>query len=158
MGSRRKARELAIQFLYGFEINKLDLTQALENFWSINPVKSESREFPEKLIRGTIDNGKKIDELIVQHTINWNLDRIAIIDRSILRLATYELLFCDDIPPIVSINEAVDIAKKFSTTDSGKFVNGILDKLRKVIFKDESKQSENRCEHAPPGEFTGDIG
>lgn len=158
MGSRRKARELAMQFLYGFEINRIDLAQALESFWSINPVKDESRGFSERLIRGTIDKGEKIDELIVQHTINWNLDRIAIIDKSILRLATYELLFCDDIPPIVSINEAVDIAKKFSTPDSGKFVNGILDKLRKVICKDESKQSEDRCEHAPPGKFTGDIG
>ena len=141
MGRRRKARELALQFLYGRELNEYDLAQMLENFWRLQPGRKNSMEFAEKLIRGSIENLERIDTLITEHTFNWSLDRIAIIDRNILRVAIFELLFCDDIPPIVSINEAVDIAKKYSTPYSGRFVNGVLDKLRKVIDKNDQPQS-----------------
>ena len=130
-----------MQFLYSYELNRIDLSRALDQFWSIKPINNESREFTERLVRGTVENEKKIDDLIAQHTINWDMDRIAIIDKNILRIAAYELIFCSDIPPIVSINEAVDIAKKFSTPDSGKFVNGVLDKLRKIVTA--SNNSEN---------------
>ena len=93
------------------------------------------RLFAEPLIRGTIEHRNAIDEQIKKNAKNWDLHRIAAVDRNILRLAIYEMLYRDDIPPIVSINEAVDIAKKFSTEDSGKFVNGILDKIKGELMR-----------------------
>lgn len=91
--------------------------------------------FADPLIRGAIEHRDAVDEQIKKYAKNWDLHRIAAVDRSILRLAIYEMLYRDDIPPIVSINEAVDIAKKFSTQDSGKFVNGILDKIKGDLMR-----------------------
>jgi len=130
MGSRRRARELAMQFLYSFELNPGDVGEHLEQFWAMNPVEESLRTFAEALARGTIEHLDEIDELIRRYTLNWDLERITLIDRTCLRLALYEMLYRDDIPPVVSINEAVDIAKRFSTAESGKFVNGILDKVK----------------------------
>jgi len=130
MGSRRRARELARQFLYSFELNPGDVGKHLEEFWVMNPVDESLRTFAEALARGTIEHLDEVDVLIRRHTLNWDLERITLIDRTCLRLALYEMLYRDDIPPVVSINEAVDIAKRFSTAESGKFVNGILDKVR----------------------------
>jgi N utilization substance protein B len=89
-----------------------------------------SKEFMESLVKGVLEHLGDLDETIAQHAKNWNLQRMAAVDRNILRLAVYEIKYRNDIPPVVSINEAVDIAKKYSTEDSGKFVNGILDKVR----------------------------
>ncbi len=94
---------------------------------------AETRLFSEPLIRGVLEHRDAIDSVIKKHARNWDFHRIAAVDRNIMRLAIYEMLHRDDIPPVVSINEAVDIAKKFSTQDSGKFVNGILDKVRGEI-------------------------
>ena len=91
--------------------------------------------FADPLIRGVLEHQAKIDEELQKHAKNWSLQRMAAVDRNVLRLAAYEMLFREDIPPIVSINEAVDIAKKFSTHDSGKFVNGILDQIRKELMR-----------------------
>jgi len=130
-GKRRRARELAIQFLYQHDLCAGPLDEALALFWETQPdVSSAIREFAEPLIRGTVEKRAAVDEKIQQYTEHWELSRIAAVDRNVLRLAIYEMLFRDDIPPVVSINEAVDIAKKFSTRESGAFVNGILDKLR----------------------------
>ena len=93
------------------------------------------RLFADPLIRGALEHRGAIDEHIKKHAKNWEFHRIAAVDRNIMRLAIYEMLFREDIPPIVSINEAVDIAKKFSTQDSGKFVNGILDKVRSELMR-----------------------
>ena len=93
------------------------------------------RVFADPLIRGTLEHRDEADEVIKKHAKNWELHRIAAVDRNILRLAIYEMLHRDDIPPVVSINEAVDIAKKFSTQDSGKFVNGILDKVKSELMR-----------------------
>jgi N utilization substance protein B len=93
------------------------------------------RLFAEPLIRGALDHRDEADALIKKHAQNWDLHRMAAVDRNILRLAIYEMLYRDDIPPVVSINEAVDIAKKFSTQDSGKFVNGILDKVKGELLR-----------------------
>ena len=92
-------------------------------------------DFMESLVKGVIEHREEIDEMIVKYAKNWNLGRMAVIDRNILRLAAYEMMFRADIPPVVSINEAVDIAKKYSTDDSGKFVNGILDQIRTNILR-----------------------
>ena len=93
------------------------------------------RVFADPLIRGALEHREALDEQIKRHALNWDLHRIAVVDRNVLRLAIYEMLHREDIPPVVSINEAVDIAKKFSTQDSGKFVNGILDKIKGELMR-----------------------
>ncbi len=159
MGMRREARERAVQFLFQHELNPPEnLELALAHFWhnqrvaaaaddskptygqvvELPPPSKEdiaTREFADPLIRGAIKNREEADQLIVKHAKNWDLHRIAAVDRNVMRLAIYEMLHRDDIPPIVSINEAVDIAKRFSTEDSGKFVNGILDKIKGDLMR-----------------------
>jgi len=135
MGSRRKSRELAMQFLYNLEMNHQDIDDALRYFWEMNPADESCREFAENIIRGAMEHKQEIDSIIDKFTINWDIERIAIVDRNVLRIGIYEMLFRDDIPPVVSINEAVDIAKKYSTGESGKFVNGILDKVKLEVLK-----------------------
>ena len=93
------------------------------------------RVFADRLIRGTLEHRDALDLQIKNHAQNWDLHRMAVVDRNILRMAIYEMTYREDIPPIVSINEAVDIAKKFSTQDSGKFVNGLLDKIKGEILR-----------------------
>ena len=130
-GKRRIARELAVQFLYQYDLSGGPLEEALPLFWETqSEVSEDGRKFTEELIHGVVERKAPIDERIAKYTDNWDLPRIAAVDRNILRLAMYEMLFRDDIPPVVSINEAVDIAKKFSTRESGAFVNGILDRLK----------------------------
>jgi N utilization substance protein B len=138
MSTRRQGREAAMQFLFqqDFAAEKsLDL--ALLHFWNSldTPPASEARTFGEALIRGCLEKQSEVDAHIKKFSENWDLPRLAAVDRAILRIAIYEMLFCEDIPPVVSINEAVEIAKKFSTVDSSKFVNGILDRMRKELTR-----------------------
>lgn len=160
MGIRREARERAVQFLFQYDLNKPEnLDDALAHFWEsqrmgaiieekaparwgehveLPPPSVEEvalREFAEPLIRGTVEKLAELDAKIVDVAKNWDINRMATVDRNILRLAIYEMFYRNDIPPIVSINEAVDIAKKFSTDDSGKFVNGILDKIKGEVLR-----------------------
>jgi len=135
MTIRRRARELAVQFLYSFQVNPGELEERLADFWKRRKVDRKVKEFADSLVRGTLAQKERIDGMISNQVINWDISRIALVDRNILRLAVYELAFRDDIPPIVSINEAVDIAKKFGTPESGKFVNGILDNLKLKLAK-----------------------
>jgi len=130
MTLRRKARELALQFLYGIEVNPGDLEEKLASFWQMNRTEREIEEFAASLIRGVVQHKEHIDRTISEHALNWDIERIISVDRNVLRLAVYELAFRPDIPHVVTINEAVDIAKKFGTAESGKFVNGILDNVR----------------------------
>ncbi len=160
MGKRREARERAVQFLFQHDLSPPeDLDRALEEFWQTqrpaaiaeekgpatwgqqaelpppSTEEAETRLFAEPLIRGTLQHRAAIDEHIKRHVKNWELHRIATVDRNVMRLAIYEMLHREDIPPVVSINEAVDIAKKFSTHESGKFVNGILDKIKGELMR-----------------------
>ena len=160
MGKRREARERAVQFLFQHDLNPPEnLDQALNQFWDsqraaaiaeekgvatwgqkteLPPPSADeaaARVFADPLIRGTLEHRQETDDVIKKHAKNWDLHRMAAVDRNILRLAIYEMLHRDDIPPVVSINEAVDIAKKFSTQDSGKFVNGILDKVKGELLR-----------------------
>ncbi|MDD5131928.1 MAG: transcription antitermination factor NusB [bacterium] len=132
MGSRRKAREIALQMIYSIDVSKSDIKDSLNLYWENNPEEHEVVEFANMLSTGTKDNLVKIDELITQYTKNWNLKRMASVDRNILRVAIFELVFYKDTPVNVVINEAVELAKKFSTSESGGFVNGILDKVKEV--------------------------
>jgi len=160
MGKRREARERAVQFLFQHDLNPpATLDAVLATFWNSQraaaledekgPAKwgevtelppptveeAELRLFSEPLIKGVLQHRDAIDEIIKKHAKNWDFHRIAVVDRNIMRLAIFEMLHREDIPPVVSINEAVDIAKKFSTEDSGKFVNGILDKVKGELMR-----------------------
>jgi transcription antitermination protein NusB len=160
MGIRREARERAVQFLFQYDLNPpADLEAALTLFWEghqvanltndqrrkiledsapippPSPDEAATRLFADPLIRGTIQQRDEIDDWIRRFVKNWEIHRIAAVDRNILRLAIHEMLLRPDIPPVVSINEAVDIAKKFSTEESGKFVNGVLDRIRTELLR-----------------------
>lgn len=136
MRKRTKARECALQILYAIDITKSEPKECIERFWEGNEESStQIKEFAGDLVLGVSDKKGDIDKIISSYATNWQLERMAVIDRNVLRFATYELLFMDDIPPKVSINEAIDIAKKFGGNDSGKFVNGILDKINKTEGK-----------------------
>ncbi|MCM8780017.1 MAG: transcription antitermination factor NusB [Candidatus Omnitrophica bacterium] len=132
MRKRTQAREYALQLLYKIDITKDSSEEAMLDFWQSagKQVDSEIKEFSDRLVKGVIERLKEIDERISKHAQNWHLGRMAVVDRNILRLGVFELLYCDDIPPKVSINEAIDLAKKYSGPEAGKFVNGILDKIK----------------------------
>ncbi len=129
MRKRTFARECVLKILYQIEILKETPDVVKERFWEDNIVDKEVREFAERILTGTLENLKCLDEIVTRHTENWDLSRMAIIDKSILRFGAYELLFMPDIPPKVTINELVNLAKKYSQEDSGKFVNGVLDHI-----------------------------
>ncbi|HWL53645.1 MAG TPA: transcription antitermination factor NusB [Chthoniobacteraceae bacterium] len=130
MGVRREGRETAIQFLYHRDLNGEGDAETVEAFWSLRPAPRRVREFGMTLAQGVIGQLEVIDERIRKAASNYELHRIAAVDRNILRLAIYEMLFCPEIPPVVSINEAIEIAKRFGSEDSGRFVNGVLDRIR----------------------------
>ena len=129
MRKRTQARECALQLLYKQELNPETIETLLNSFWENYPASPDVQEYAERLIRGTLQNLAEIDAILTKYAEHWEIHRMASVDRNILRFATYELLYLEDIPPKVAINEAVDIAKKFSQEESGKFVNGILDKI-----------------------------
>ena len=111
------------------------LTEALSEFWNLQEHDKTLKPFSEDLVRGVVEHEEAIDAKIKAYAENWDFHRIAVVDRNILRLAIYELLYRNDIPPVVSINEAIELAKKFSTEDSGRFVNGILDRVKKDLSR-----------------------
>lgn len=130
MRRRTQARECALKILYQIDLTGYSKEEALADFWDSNQSPDDIRQFAEKIIDGTLRNIKVLDEIISKHTQNWQIDRMAVIDRNIMRFATYELLFLsDEIPPKVVINEAVNLAKKYSQDEAGRFVNGVLDKI-----------------------------
>jgi len=132
MGKRRESREVALQLLYHWDLNLQEsLTEdALIRFWELRSATGSIRTFATQLAHGVIAQQNVVDEKISRYTANYELKRISAVDRNILRLAVYEMLFSDDVPPVVAINEAIDIAKKFGTEESGKFVNGVLDRVK----------------------------
>lgn len=133
MGLRRRGRERALQMLYTMDVCGLDNDQVKEIFLKNAEDPEEVKKFAEALFQGTKEHLKEIDRLITDQAQNWELKRMASVDRCILRMAIYELLYCQEIPFKVAINEAVDLAKLYSTQDSGKFVNGILDKIKTSV-------------------------
>lgn len=129
MRKRTQAREYTLQILYALDLNPEPADARLRLFWEENPAPPEVREHAERLARGVLQHLAEIDGIVSKYTEHWELHRMAVVDRNILRFATYELLYVEEVPPKVAINEAVNIAKKFSQEESGKFVNGILDKI-----------------------------
>ena len=133
MGDRRNAREWAVQLLFQNDFNADELTESLESFWKEKESTDKARHFTEELLQGVTEHAAEIDARLQQYADNWALKRMSAVDRNVMRLAMYEMLYRDDIPPVVTINEAVEIAKIYSGEDSGRFVNGILDRARKDI-------------------------
>lgn len=134
MGTRRKARELAVQLLYQHDLAKMDPEEGMRLFWDYFPVELEAREFCTQLVLGTLDRLMVIDELLSEASDNWSLSRMSVVDRNILRLATYELVDRPEIPPSVSLNEAIEIAKKYSSPDAAVFINGVLDRVKRTVY------------------------
>ena len=128
-GTRRKARELAVQALYQVEITGDTSGSAIEFFLSHFEGSAKAKEFARRLVSGVISQTAEIDGLIDRSTENWKLGRIAKVDLIILRMATYELVFCPDIPLNVSLDEAIEIAKRYGTMESSAFINGVLDQI-----------------------------
>lgn len=138
MQGRRKAREVALQVLYSLNFVNLDVEKAMELFWGNFIAPKSAKEFSATLIEGTWHHREELDGLISGCSDNWSLSRMSKVDISILRMAVFEFLYCDDIPPKVSINEAVDLGKIFGSENSGSFINGILDALNLKINKDHA--------------------
>jgi N utilization substance protein B len=135
MGKRRKAREAAVQYHFWRDLQQGHGPEKLDDFWEFCPTKPNVREFAQPLIEGMVSHLPEIDERIRRYCENYDFHRISAVDRNVLRLAIYEMLFRDDIPPVVSINEAIELAKTFGGAESGKFVNGILDRVRKDLTR-----------------------
>ena len=132
MGKRRKARGLVLECLYAWEVGQEPVEKVLEDVLSRSPADEETREFAARLFRAACEHGPALDDAIGRAAENWDLKRMAVLDRNLLRLATAELLyFKEEVPPKVAINEAIEIAKRFGSDDSPRFVNGILDRILK---------------------------
>jgi N utilization substance protein B len=129
VGSRREGRELALQALYSFDLNPMELKQSLVLFWEHNLAAPTVRDFAEQLVLGVTAHRDEIDRIIEEKSKNWSLGRMARIDLNILRIAVYELHYRPDIPKNVTINEAIEVAKKFGTDESAAFINGIIDEV-----------------------------
>ena len=132
MRNRTKSREYALQMLYQLDIRKASSpAEVVDGFWVESEASADIRLFAQHLFMGTAKHLAELDKLIAAHADNWEMKRMAVIDRNILRLGAFELLHGDDAPPKVCINEAIELAKRFGDTESGKFINGILDAIHK---------------------------
>lgn len=136
-GGRRRAREAALQMLYQSEVGRASAVEAIATYWPAHDADSELtgplREFANSLVRGTLDRIKEIDAILASHAQNWRVERMAVIDRLVLRLAIYELLADPDTPSRVVINEALELARAYSGEEAVRFVNGVLDAVRKEL-------------------------
>jgi N utilization substance protein B len=135
MGTRRQAREIAMQALFYMDMRSNVSNEMLEHFCGNFCPSKKTQPFFLKLVNGVMGAKDELDALIEQFSKNWDIHRMSGVDRNVMRIAAFELIYCDDIPPKVSINEAVDIGKKFGTDESGAFINGILDSIRGDLEK-----------------------
>lgn len=141
MRKRTQSREYALKILYQAELTRRKIHLAAEKFWSeFESIDEHVQSFSNRITNGIEENLEKIDSKISEHATNWQLKRMAVIDRNVLRIGTFELIYASDIPPKVTINEAVELAKKYGDLESSKFVNGILDKIHKLDAVSEDKE------------------
>ncbi len=144
MDKRTRARELAMQVLYQLDVQGPDLLNYVDNFFIENENNDTARKLASDWSKGTWENLAACDELISASTIKWRMSRLSPVDKSILRLAVYQLKFCPDVPTKVVINEAIELAKKFSTEQSSSFVNGVLDAIvKKIAARQCNDQQQN---------------
>jgi len=132
---RRRSRESALQVLYQWDLTQQDAQRGLAHFEEHFLFLKEKDAFLERIVQGVLEHCHEIDRLIEQYSENWRLNRISPIDRTILRIAIFELLYCEEIPPKVALNEAVDLGKRFGSENSGSFINGILDRILNEVVR-----------------------
>lgn len=160
--SRRAAREGALRSLYQIELAKITADSAVEDTLAHEDLQEDLRSYLSELVRGVVGKKTELDRLIGPLLKGWSLDRMAAVDRSILRIAAFELFFVPDVPPAVTINEAVEVAKKYSTAESGKFVNGVLGTLLSLSPKAQwdpgqaPAEEPGKPEQEPPLEAIGE--
>ena len=134
MAGRRRSRILALQFLFAEDLNDWDASrEGLALFCERYRLDPEAYPHFFTLVRGVIEKSNEINQLLLRHSRNWKMTRMSGVDRNLMRIAVYEMLYCDDVPPTVAINEAIEIGKRFSTEDAGAFINGVLDSIRKEL-------------------------
>ena len=148
MGKRRAARRAALQYHFWRDLHGGEGPETIAEFWEMCPAKSKVRQFAQPLIEGMLARLPEIDARIRSYCENYEFHRISAVDRNVLRLGLYEMFYRDDIPPVVSINEAIDLAKEFGGADSGRFVNGILDRAKNDLAR---PLREAAARNAPPG-------
>jgi transcription antitermination factor NusB len=142
MGKRRRARELAVQVLFHLEFSPDDPSEVFDLICENFQAPESIREFSKMLVLGVCEETKRLDKVISQASRNWRIDRMARLDKSILKLAAFEMMFVPDIPARVSLDEAVEIGKKFGSEDSGRYINGVLDNIYNTIIKNQSNGTE----------------
>ena len=152
MGYRRRARELAMQALYYMDIGRHVPADALDLFRLSFPCPQKVQPFFDDLVHGVMDRRVELDAIIERFSSNWKVSRMSCVDRNIIRIAVYEILHCEDIPTKVSINEAIDVAKKYGTEESGAFINGILDSIRKELGEKRTLGVPENLDPQPSGE------
>ena len=136
MGQRRRAREFALQMLFQIDLTAVLPQAVFDQFWSDNEAEPEEQSFAERLVQGVVAQRRELDGYIVGAADNWRVERMATVDRNILRLAIYELLDDERTPPPVVIDEAVAVGKRFGSGESGGFINGVLDSIRRQLEKE----------------------
>lgn len=133
MSLRRAGRQAAVQFLYSLEQNPPPSGSQWKYFWTLHQAKPGAREFAEKLVAGLLPRVEEIDARLIPALQHWDFARLEVVDRNLLRLAAYEMFYCPETPPIVAINEAIELAKRLGTPDSPRFINGVLDQLKRQL-------------------------
>ena len=152
MSNRRKARELAMQTLFYLDMSRSDPESAVAAFCENFKPAPKVQPFYRKLVEGVILRKNEIDAMIERFSSNWKISRMSGVDRNVLRVAVYEILFCDDIPPKVSINEAIDVGKRYGTEESGAFINGILDSIHLALKKQNAAPTDGPKSEAAPSQ------
>lgn len=127
---RRRARERAVQFLFGLDFTEYAWQEAIEDFWRVNPSRPGVKDYAEKLIVGVLDRRGELDAAIAAALENWSPDRVGRVERNVLRVALYEMRFAGDVPRGVAINEAIEVAKRYGAEDAARFINGVLDRIK----------------------------
>ena len=147
MGTRRKAREYALQILFQWDVHG-STNHWLKEFWAQRQASEDVRAFVERLVEGVWAHQKELDSTIETHAKNWTLSRMPIVDRNLLRLSLYELIWMPDVPAKVTVNEAIELAKAFADDEAKRFVNGILDTVLREDPRLETKRAELAAESA----------
>ncbi len=137
MGQRRRARECALQMLFQMDVAGGPPEEIFGQFWADQAAPPDLQRFAEDLVRGVARERIFLDNVLAGAAENWRVERMAVVDRNVLRMAVYEMLFDDDVPPVVAIDEAIEVARKFGSEESGAFINGILDAVRKRLDRGE---------------------
>ncbi|MEN7972626.1 MAG: transcription antitermination factor NusB [Verrucomicrobiota bacterium] len=133
VNGRRETREWIMQFLFQLDFNPEPIDIALKDFWDGKEPREREKQYAEEIIKGVVQRKEELDDRLSQYAKRWDSERMGAVDRTVMRVALFEMLYREDVPPVVSINEAVHFAKDFSSFQSGRFVNGVLDRIRREL-------------------------